>query len=64
MPANRRVGSHEEPVEFRPLPGQEDDWAGYTYVPRDRIWDWMGTYPVALSFILLLVLLGMVFSER
>lgn len=57
---NRRVRPGEEPVEFRPLPGQEGDWAGAEYVCRSLLWYWIGIYPVALYLVFVLVLMGMV----
>lgn len=56
---NRRLSPGEEPVEFRPLPGQEGDWAGADYVIRSPLWYWFGIYPVAGCLVLLLVYLGM-----
>jgi len=56
---NRRLRPGEEPVEFRPLPGQEGDWAGADYLPREPIWLWLGIYPVAGYLVLLLVYMGM-----
>jgi hypothetical protein len=61
-PVNRIVGTGEEPVEFRPLPGQEDDWAEYNYVARAGVWYWAGTFPVSLAFMAVLALIGMVAS--
>jgi len=46
-------------VEFRPLPGQEGDWAGADYLPREPIWLWLGIYPVAGYLVLLLIYMGM-----
>lgn len=60
MPTNRVVSPSDEPVEFRPLPGQEADWAGADYVPGSPLWLWIGAYPVGAYLIYLLVLLGMV----
>lgn len=62
MAANRSVPLGEEPVVFRPLPGQEDDWAEFNYVDRGGVWFWVGTFPVAVFFMIVLVLLGMVAS--
>lgn len=60
MRINRPVGRHEEPVEFRPLPGQEADWAGADYLPREPIWLWLGVYPIGAAHVMLLLLMGMV----
>lgn len=60
MPSNRSVGSAEEAVEFRPLPGFEDDWAAFNYVDRGGVWYWLGLFPIALCHIALLVLIGVV----
>jgi len=49
-------------VEFRPLPGQEDDWAEFSYVERSQLWLWLGIAPICLAFEALLLLIGMVFS--
>ena len=57
---NRRLSPGEEPVEFRPLPGQEGDWAGADYVCRSPLWYWVGIYPVALYLVIVLVLMGTV----
>jgi len=57
---NRPIKPGEEPVEFRPLPGQEGDWAGADYVIMSPLWYWLGIYPVAGFHVLLLVLMGMV----
>lgn len=62
MPSNRMVGSGEEPVEFRPLPGQEEGWAEFNYVVRSPLWYWLGVFPICGAFIALLLLTGMVAS--
>ena len=56
---NRPVKPGEEPVEFRPIPGQEGDWAGADYVVRSPLWYWAGIYPIALYLVMVLVLMGM-----
>jgi hypothetical protein len=63
MAANRSVRPGEEAVEFRPLPGQEQDWAEYNYVDRGAEWFWLGTFPIGICFIAILLLIGMVASE-
>jgi hypothetical protein len=62
MPGNRIVGTGEEPVEFRPLPGQEEEWAEFNYLKRSPVWYWMGVFPVCCAFEALLLLIGMVAS--
>jgi hypothetical protein len=64
MPANRPVMPGEEAVEFRPLPGQEDDWAEFNYVERSALWYWLGFLPVCYVFEALLILIGMVGYDR
>lgn len=59
MPTNRRVGTGEEPVEFRPLPGQEEDWAEFNYLDQ-TLWFWMGIFPIAVAHMLILVMIGLV----
>lgn len=55
---NRRVSRSEEVVEFHPVPGYEDDWAGYSYIERSRLWDALGTLPIGALLVLGLLLLG------
>ena len=62
MPSNRPVAPSEEAVEFRPLPGQEDDWAEFNWVDRGELWFWLGTFPIALYFMMLLALIGVTFN--
>jgi ABC-type phosphate transport system auxiliary subunit len=62
MPANRSVPTSEERVEFRPLPGQEDDWAEFNWLDRGAEWYWLGTFPVGLALIMILLLIGVVAS--
>lgn len=63
MPGNRSVPPGEERVEFRPLPGQETEWAEFQYVERSRLWYWAGVFPVSLALDFLLLLIGMVIGE-
>jgi len=48
-------------VEFRPLPGQEDDWAEFNYVIPAPCWYWLGTFPIALYFMAILTLIGVTY---
>lgn len=59
MPANRSVPTGEEPVEFRPLPGQEEDWAEFSYLDQ-TYWFWLGTFPIAVAHMLILLMIGVV----
>jgi hypothetical protein len=59
MAVNRSVPREAEEVEFRPVPGQEREWAGSTWLARSRLWDALGTYPVAGVIVLLLLLMGL-----
>lgn len=59
MAVNRPVAREDEPVEFRPVPGQEEEWAGLVYTARSRLWDALGTIPVALLLIGSLILIGL-----
>jgi hypothetical protein len=61
VPANRPVGNSEEAVEFRPLPGQEDDWAEFNYAIPAPCWYWLGTFPIALYFMAILTLIGVTY---
>lgn len=49
-----------EEVEFKPIPGAEEEWAGFQFVDRSRLWDWLGLYPVGFYLALCLLLLGSV----
>lgn len=60
MPVNRVVPPGSEPVEFRPLPGQEEDWAGSDYILRSQLWYWLGVYPIGAILVLILTFMGMV----
>lgn len=51
----KKVAREYEPVEFRPIPGQEDEWAAITGYDRSRLWDWLGLYPV-YGYIILMTL--------
>lgn len=57
-PVNKKVPQDMEPREFRPVPGFEEDWAGFRYVQRSRLWDAAGTYPIGLWFVLVLLMIG------
>jgi hypothetical protein len=59
MAVNRPVPRSEEPIEFRPVPGQEHLWAGSTYVPRSRLWDVLGFYPVLMIVVSMVIMIGM-----
>lgn len=50
-------------MEFRPLPGQEEGWAGFQYVEISPLWRWLGVYPISLYLCFVLILFGMVASE-
>lgn len=53
MSVPRRLPREFEPVEFRPMPGQEDEWAtGSDWEIRSPLWRWLGLYPL-LAFITL-----------
>jgi hypothetical protein len=58
MRINRLVPVEEEPVEFRMLPGQEDDWAGAADMDLSPLWNWLGIYPLYIFFVVMLVLIG------
>jgi hypothetical protein len=55
---NKYVSREREPIEFRPIAGGDEEWAGLHYVPRSRLWDWLGLYPVGAYLVLCLWLLG------
>lgn len=55
---NRVVPREEEVVEFRPIPGQEEDWAGFQFVDRSRLWEYLGIYPIGGYLVLCAILLG------
>lgn len=60
MPVNRLVSRDREEIEFRPIPGSEEEWAMYQYIGRNPLWDWVGLYPVAAYLILNFILIGLV----
>jgi hypothetical protein len=60
VPTNRLVSRDREEIEFKPIPGSEEEWAMFQYIGRSRIWDWLGLYPVGLYFICNLMLIGLV----
>jgi hypothetical protein len=60
MPTNKLVPTDYELVEFRPVPGAEDEWAGFQFVDHSRLWDWLGVLPVGLWLVLNLLVIGMV----
>jgi hypothetical protein len=59
MALNRVVDRSDEPVEFRPVPGQEDEWASLSYVERSALWGGLGALPVGVVLVVLLVLMGL-----
>lgn len=59
MAVNRLVPRDEEPVEFRPVPGQEHEWAGYGYFVRSKLWDYLGLYPALACVVGVLTLIGL-----
>jgi hypothetical protein len=56
--AVKLVPREEEPVEFRMLPGQEDDWAGAADMELSPLWTWLGWCPVYLYVVAMLMLIG------
>jgi len=54
-PRLRPVVVQREEVVFKPIPGQEEEWAEYEGDDRSRLWDWLGTYPI-LTFIVILLI--------
>ena len=57
-PINKKVSPEAGAVEFKPIPGYEEEWAGFNYVERSRLWDALGVVPVGLWFVLSLVIAG------
>jgi hypothetical protein len=57
-PVNKKVSPEAETLEFKPIPGYEEEWAGFSYVERSRLWDALGVVPVGLWFVLSLVIAG------
>lgn len=58
MPLLKPVAREREEVVFKPIPGQEDDWAFVFGDNRSRLWDGLGTYPIIGFIVLMLILLG------
>lgn len=58
MRLNRLVPLEEEPVEFRMMPGQEDEWAGTADMELSPLWDWLGAYPLYAFVVAMLALIG------
>lgn len=52
------VPREAEPVEFRLLPGTEEEWASAVYVERSRLWDFLGVIPVLATVVLQLAFLA------
>jgi hypothetical protein len=59
MPANKSVLREDEPIEFRPVAGQEDEWASTSYVQRSALWEALGLMPVGFLFVIQLILIGL-----
>ena len=59
MAVNRPVPREDEEVEFRPVFGAEEEWAGLVYFARSRLWDALGVYPVSGTIVLFLLLMGL-----
>jgi hypothetical protein len=57
-PVNRLVPRGYEEVEFVPVPGAEDHWAGFVYVARSALWMYLGILPVGGYLAVCLVLIG------
>lgn len=58
--AVKRLAREREPVEFKPLPGQENDWAsGSEPEILSPLWRWLGLYPILLFITLYCLLIGM-----
>jgi hypothetical protein len=56
----KRLAREHELVEFRPLPGQEDEWAaGSEWETRSLLWKWLGLYPLLAYVAIMFALLGM-----
>jgi len=55
----RRLARERETVEFRPIPGHEDEWAGASLEDRSRAWDWLGTYPLLIFISLYFMMIGL-----
>ena len=58
MAVNRPVTREHEEVEFRPVPGQEHEWASFCDVQRSRLWDYIGVYPVGFALVAILLLIA------
>lgn len=54
----RALAREEEPVNFRPLPGLEEEWAQYEDPQRSDLWFWLGIAPVAAFISITLVSMG------
>ena len=48
----------QEPVEFKLIPGQEDEWAGEAEMELSPLWRWLGVYPLYGWVIATLILIG------
>jgi hypothetical protein len=59
MPTKRLAREHEA-VEFRPLPGQDDeDWAGTELDSRSPLWKWLGLYPLLAYISVVFTMMGL-----
>lgn len=58
--AIRFVSREEEPVNFRPVPGLEQEWATFEDPRRSLLWLSLGILPVSLAISMLLVFGAMV----
>jgi hypothetical protein len=53
------MAREEEPVNFRPAPGMEDEWAAFEDPRRSAMWMALGVIPITTLICILLELAAM-----